>query len=254
MFQLPVSRMEVTLRPPGGTEDLLLTESPSLDTSLAIELVRRIARPTGSAEIDWGQLFVADLEALLLVLRQGVFGDVIRASKVCAAPACRARIEVSFRISEYLEHYKPRFPQKWKSADDGWFSLEGHSVKFRLPRVGDQLAAATDLERGLIRRCVVPADVPWRWRHRVERAMESLAPGLSRTLGAKCPECQEETHFFFDVQRFVLEELRDQALFVFRDVHLLALHYKWSESEILALPQWRRIQYAELLGQDGRGN
>jgi hypothetical protein len=31
------------------------------------------------------------------------------------------------------------------------------------------------------------------------------------------------------------------------DVHRLASHYHWSESEIIRLPQWRRESYLEMI-------
>jgi hypothetical protein len=36
---------------------------------------------------------------------------------------------------------------------------------------------------------------------------------------------------------------------VFRDVHLIAFHYGWSEEAILALPRARRRLYLELLAE-----
>lgn len=33
------------------------------------------------------------------------------------------------------------------------------------------------------------------------------------------------------------------------DVHLLALHYHWTEAAILALPKWKRQRYLALLAR-----
>ena len=52
-------------------------------------------------------------------------------------------------------------------------------------------------------------------------------------------------NFYFDVQQFVLRELRDHAASVYEDVHLLAFHYKWTEEDILRLPRSRRAHYTE---------
>jgi hypothetical protein len=54
---------------------------------------------------------------------------------------------------------------------------------------------------------------------------------------------------YFDVQQFVLRELRDQATFLYEDVHLVASQYHWPESGILDLPSRRRVQYAEMIAE-----
>jgi hypothetical protein len=77
--------------------------------------------------------------------------------------------------------------------------------------------------------------------------MEAMAPRLSRPMLGRCPECKADIPFYFDVHSFVLQELRDHAASVYHDVHLLALHYKWPEGQILELPRSRRMQYAEML-------
>jgi hypothetical protein len=59
---------------------------------------------------------------------------------------------------------------------------------------------------------------------------------------------------FFDVQAFCLTELRNQAAFLYEDVHLLAQCYHWTEADILALPRHRRAHYAEFARSTGRTN
>jgi hypothetical protein len=149
---------------------------------------------------------------------------------------------------------KARRPRAVQQTDaPGWFGLAGETVKFRLPSARD-LAALVEgprPESDLFRGCVEPADVPVRLRRRIERAMEALAPPLSRTLTGRCPECGRSIDIYFDVRSFVLPELREHAASVYQDVHLLALHYKWPEEDILALPRSRRMHYAEMLRDQG---
>ena len=79
--------------------------------------------------------------------------------------------------------------------------------------------------------------------------MEKLAPSLFGVLDGKCPECAARIRVSFDPQRYVLGELRERAMFVYEEVHLLASRYQWSEREILALPGSRRARYAEFADQ-----
>ena len=77
--------------------------------------------------------------------------------------------------------------------------------------------------------------------------MDAMAPSLSDALKGSCPECGAALEMYFDVQQFVLRELRDQATFLYEDVHLVASQYHWPESSILDLPSRRRAQYAEII-------
>ena len=74
MIQLPVSGIDIFLRLPAGTEELLLLESYTVDTSLALALIERVAYPAG-APVAWPNLPVTDLDVLVLRLRQLVFGE-----------------------------------------------------------------------------------------------------------------------------------------------------------------------------------
>jgi hypothetical protein len=69
-------------------------------------------------------------------------------------------------------------------------------------------------------------------------------------LQGACPDCGRDFEFRFDPREFALRELREQAAFIYEDVHLIAQHYGWSEPEILSLPHNRRVRYAELIRQE----
>ena len=253
MYRLPVSGLEVVLRQPTGAEDLLLQETSVANAELALALVRRLAQPVEGTALDWQALSVTDLEALLLKIRQMVFGDLIQADVRCTAQDCGARVDVSFGVGEYLAHHRPRAPRGLKPADEtGWFQFLNEGIRFRLPSGADQamVAGKPQAESQLMRRCVQPEEVSWRLRKRVEDTMEVLAPSLSHDVQGECPDCHASFSIYFDVQDYVLRELRNQAACVYEDVHLLALHYKWSEESILALPRSRRLHYAMTLRQE----
>jgi hypothetical protein len=247
--RLPISGIDVMLREPVGAEDILLLEAPAFDTAFALELVARLAFLANGQTVEWSNLCVTDLDALLLLLRQMLLGNLIRTDIICPAADCGARIDVAFRIGEYLAHHRPRTARGVEAADEpGWFRLRNTPVSFRLPTAADQVAVAQALKpaRELIQRCIRPTNIPVRLLRRIETAMEALAPGLSQNLQGHCPHCEMSVDMYFDVQQFVLSELRNQAALIYGDVHVLALHYHWSQAEILALPRGRRARYAEM--------
>lgn len=253
-FRLPVSGLCVTVQSPTGLEDLLIREWRASDSALALELFGRLVQTEDGTPANFGELPAADGQALLLSLRQAALGDLVRAETRCSAPQCAARVDVNFRIGEYLAAQRIRKRKSLREGDkNGWFSFAGESVQFRLPTCADLSAIAVEREpyQALIRRCIDPSGVSWRLRKRVEEAMEAIAPSFSRSMAGRCPECNQAFDFRFDVHSFVLRELRNHAASVYQDVHLLALHYKWPEQQILLMPRSRRIQYVEMLRDQG---
>lgn len=256
VFRLPVSGIDVVLRPPAGVDDVLLAEAGAHDAHLALALLERLAVPLAGEPVDWALVPIPDLDAAMLRIRQMVLGDHLRAEVICRAQGCGARIDIAFRISEYLAHHQPKSARGVVPGDEpGWFRLADAAVTFRLPSGADQAAVthAADSAAALAQRCVRPSDVPLRVRRRVEAAMETLAPSLYNDLEGVCPECSATVSVPFDPQRYVLRELSSRAASCYQEIHLLASHYHWSEQEILALPQPRRARYAELIHQDRSG-
>jgi hypothetical protein len=267
--------------------------TPSGDAAVALALAGRLSRDVAGAPVDWGSLSVTDLDALVLHLRQALLGDRIRADLACPARGCGRRIDVSFSIADFLAHHAPRKGGARKGGwalepaeEPGWFCLaraaektgtpgaepapagrgvralgssasgpECGPVRFRLPTAADQLAVTGDpaAEDAMARRCLRPAEIPARLRRRVEAVMEAMAPSLSSEVQGSCPECGAVVTLHFDARWFCLRELRDRAAFVYQDIDLLARRYHWSESEILAMPNVRRVAYAELARQDWGG-
>lgn len=253
--QLPVSGLEIALRQPSGAEDVLLVEAAACDIYLALALLSRIARVINGSVVQWEAMPIPDLDALLLRARQMVFGNLIRANALCPATDCGTRIEVVLEISDYLVHYRPYAAVDVELADEtGWFQFRDVPVSFRLPNIADRVAIAClpEPESELVRRCVRPSDLSAEQLERVEQAMEALAPNLCNTLQGVCPECGTTVDIYFDPEQFTLQELRNQAAFIFDDIHLLASHYQWSEAEILALLHHRRHRYAERIRQERR--
>lgn len=258
VFRLPVSGLEVVLREPTGVEDILLAEGGACDARLALALGGALAVRADGGPVDWAALPVTDLDAALLGIRQVVIGDLIRSTAVCSgARGCGARVDVAFRISELLAHQQPSSPRGVVPQDEpGWFRLTAASagsegIVFRLPSGADLVAANEhpDAAREIARRCIRPEKLAAALRRRVEAAMEALAPSLYTDLEGVCPECGVTVLIPFDPQHYVLGELRERAVFVYEEVHLIAGRYHWPEQAILALPQARRARYAEMVHQ-----
>jgi hypothetical protein len=102
----------------------------------------------------------------------------------------------------------------------------------------------------LLDRCVVDdggQKLSSRDREELVVEMEQLAPQIDVELDLTCPECSHEFELPFDITAFFFDEVAVKADELLHEVHALAFHYHWSESEILSLERRRRRAYLALL-------
>jgi hypothetical protein len=264
-MRLPVSGLDVTFRLPDGHDDLAILEAGPRGSVIerAHDALCRLAKPTQSTEAEpttvpspWLSLTITDFEFALLGLRRFLFGDTVRCLFRCA---CSERMEIEFSIASLLSEAHPRTPRGilTSTARTGWFVLREKHVTFRLPVVNDQLDALASpspyaqLEQRCIERTVKStrpdARPDARTAATVERAMEAMAPTVSRPIAGFCAACGAGMNLQFHVPSLVLDELRASATGVHSEIHAIAATYHWQESAILALPQLRRQAYTEAI-------
>jgi hypothetical protein len=250
---LPVSGLVLAVREPTGDDELYVIETELAPLPALLGLVQRVASAADGGPIDWAGLPATDLDAAALVLRQSWIGDAIRTDTRCPEPGCRERIDVSFRICDYIEHHRPRRPRGITEAPDaGWFRLAGAAARFRVPTVADLLVAtsAGQLADALTSRCVEAPELPRALAQRLDRALSALAPSLKDLIGGNCPACGREVAMRFDPLGYTLTELREAFSGIHLETHALASAYGWPEQAILALPRGRRRRYASIIANE----
>lgn len=132
-----------------------------------------------------------------------------------------------------------------------------HGGSFRLPTSRDLALIAESTEGAqaalmLVERCVVtPAASSAQWDEtqldELGERMVEADPLAEILLHFDCPECGESFDQVLDLASFLWSELESRAKLLMREVHELALAYRWSESEILALSPMRRNFYLEMV-------
>jgi len=125
-------------------------------------------------------------------------------------------------------------------------------IQYRLPNGADQETVAdlpaSEAVEVLLGRCVIDgAPLSVEERDAVIADMDTRAPQIDLELELNCPECGHSFTTPFDCTSFFFSEIRAQSRHLMREVHYLALHYHWSESEILNLQRDRRRGYLALL-------
>ena len=83
-------------------------------------------------------------------------------------------------------------------------------------------------------------------RAHVDDVFERLTGAAGLSVRTQCPECGTSTTAGVDVTGLLSDRLADQAHALFVEVADLASAYGWSEPQILALPESRRLAYLEL--------
>ena len=243
MTALRARGASVTLKSPDGRDELLLAEAPGCAVEAGIALLSRL----GGDDFDAGVLPITDFETLLLDLRVARFGPTMSLAFTC--PRCRAVAEIVFRVADLIEAAEPRRPPSVTEdpACPGWYRLA--DAGFRLPTARDQADAIAhpQPERRLAEVCLDAAARAPRMRAKAERAMEAMAPLLSREIEGSCPGCDAAVHAYLSVPEIVVREFRRAAATVYEELDLIARAYHWPESVILSLPAGRRRAYAELI-------
>jgi hypothetical protein len=283
-MRLPISDLEVSFRLPNGHDDLAILEAGSGASGnnrvdprdgeaqarileCALDALSRLAKlsPPASESSDtttkvsvWPSLTITDFEFALLGLRCFLFGDTVRCIIRCA---CTERMEIDFSIAHLLREAQPRTPSSIQPSTSrpGWFEFHhkhqklGAQTSFRLPTVEDQLLAlrAPNAYGLLEERCIETSHPDRRASASAERAMESMSPTVSRPIDGVCAACGAVLNPQLHVSSLVLDELRASAAGMHREIHTIAATYHWDESAILAMPQVRRMAYADAIRQAG---
>jgi hypothetical protein len=248
MRSLPVSGVRLEFREATGEDQLVLLDNGRpAETMLAV--LSRVASDPRGGQIRWLELPAVDLGAAALLIRAAWLGDRISTDTNCPAVGCSERIDVAFRISDYLAHHRPGRFRGLADGEGGWLGLAGAEVLFRIPTIGDLLAASLEPDGAswLNEHCIRPGGVQGTVVRRIDRALGVIAPRLDGEVGGRCPACGHVVELFFDPLGYVLAELRDASAGLYGEVHELALAYHWPEQAILTLARPRRQRYVAMV-------
>ena len=258
---------EVGLRPITGSDENFLLDAGSLlppahrSTALLTRCLERLG-PAGPLTAETVRsLTVGDREALLLHLRRLTFGDRLQGVVDCPVSDCGEKMDLDLKVSDLLlpPYEDRRRSYEAKVADNG----SDYRVRFRLPNGADQedvaVVARTDPQAAtelLLRRCVEsvtgedgePVEtLPPAVADRISDVMSELDPQAELTLSLTCPACDHTFLAPFDTASYLFRELHGRVKRLYREVHLLAFYYHWSEAEIIDMPDRKRRLYLELL-------
>jgi hypothetical protein len=204
------------------------------------------------------QASIGQRDALLLLVHQQLFGDVLQAFAEC--PQCRERLEYSLSTREIAARSQTGGidSESHLSFVDG-----GMQVQLRLPNSFDlgAVAASTDMataRRLLAERCVIEmtrerktvpvSELTDSAVDRIAAHLASADPQADVVIDLTCAACRHAWQVILEIESFLWIKISSLAKRLLRDVHALARAYGWSEQEILSLSPLRRHAYLEMVG------
>ena len=243
---------QVILKPITGYLEQLLLESieaagnlPAQVSYVLGDALAWIGRHEASATVA-SRLCVADRQYLMLRLAQLFEGDQIWLRPKCAA--CDKLFDVGLLRSQLpVQDAGPDFPY-------ANLNLGNHEIKLRVPTGADQEKIAhLPPDKALIqllKMCIEAINPPISVDElvaslvtvdidQIDAVLEASSPAMCTTIMTRCPECSKEQTVTLDPYDIIHQ--RGDGFY--QQVHAIAYHYHWSETEILSLPRNRRLRY-----------
>ena len=211
------------------------------------------AHPEAKEELR--EICIGRRDALLLALREEIFGSILHSNAVC--PGCGQMLDLEFRASDISSAPLADLPEEISLRFDEF------DILFRLPRAGDLLEISTfsDESRAkevLLDRIIIEVrkngccaswnDLPPEAVKAVEERMALADPGGTTLIDIRCPDCEQSWTEVFDIVPFLWREIDAWAKRTLREIHIIASAYGWNEDEILSLSPLRRRIYLEMVG------
>jgi hypothetical protein len=185
----------------------------------------------------------------------------------CPFPECKEKMDLDLNVRDLLlQPYSQN--GEWHLAR---LNDNGHvyDVRFRLPTGADQEAvsglAQTDLNAAssmLLRNCIggiaredgsTVEVISQSLETQLSSMMSDLDPQAELMLNMICPACSKNCSVIFDTASYLSKEMASHMEHIYREVHMLAFYYHWSESDIMGMTQKKRERYLDLLDETLKG-
>lgn len=226
-------------------------------TALLAQSLVAIGEVTPVDAEDVRQLSIGDRDRLVLTLRRLLHGQELRCVFDCG---CGETLELELEVGTLLDDQPPVCPRQASAVTAAKVEIQVRAAtgddheRAARRALADPQAAAADL----LEACVTSARGPdgeevaiaGEVAARAEALVAELDPGAELLLAGECPACGERVAARFDPITHLWAELEQRRAQLEYEVHVLALHYHWSEQEIVELSPARRARYLTRLDRE----
>jgi hypothetical protein len=246
---------------PGERRELLERTAAALPAERVTALLASSVLAVGDvASLDAGdlrELSIGDRDRLVLALRRLLHGGQLECVFGCG---CGELLELTVDLDELLRPPAESPPSTERTVRIGEATLTVRAATGadheRAARRAQQDPVAA--RRELVADCIVsaqgdsgdPAAIDEQALARAEELLGELDPGAEIVLGGACPACGNPVAATFDPVAHLWAELEHERALLEHEIHVLALHYHWSEREIVGLAPARRARYLALLDRN----
>lgn len=248
----------LTIRQINGYDEQAMLEIPNNIPihRRALFFLERIVTFSDEKKIDTIQalrhLSIGDRVAILFNARKIILGNIIACTATCLN--CSSKMSFDLNISDLLQIHRSDKNQEFYELN-----TEGYKIKFRPLCAIDQdysikkFSSVEMIGNKLVKSCVVnsipllPKILPKKIEIDIGMKMDDIDPLSDLSLRVSCPECSKIFEVFFPSEEFILREFAAHSKNLEHEIHWIALHYGWSESEILKLSLQKRKRYVELI-------
>jgi hypothetical protein len=204
------------------------------------------------ADTPWDWTVSERLQGLLAIANTAL-GESTAAIATCSNTACAGQVEIELGLPGFAVNNPNNIE---------WVSPNGKSFSCRVPTGSDQRAwlahtnAHGDIDSTWLANRLLTAinntndagDLIESMKSTdfigsLGTALAAADPLTALTLDVSCPFCEQSLCVDIDLEHLLLEGLRLKQRRLMNQVHRLASHYHWTETDIAALPAWRRERY-----------
>lgn len=197
------------------------------------------------------ELSIGQRIACLLLLAAGGWERAL--SLVFTCQGCGEDLELDLTFKELSD-----LQREADQIETVGIDLEGRRIEFRKPKGRDQEVWAgtvfqdeQDAATRMISTLAVTPDLSATLGRvsvrEIERMFEDADPLVNFSCRVKCGECDRLNGYRVDLMETALAMLSRRQTQLIHAIHRMASHYHWSEADVLAVPEWRRQQYMQLI-------
>ncbi len=178
----------------------------------------------------------------------------------CLNQACQENMELDLSVEELidLQNKSAQMAPRVKMGEDnvairkptGLDQLQWLNQSFPDEKMAVQAMIQTLLIDGKKPSSWQAGAIPDEWVQAIDKAMEELDPLVNFTLDVICPHCGKQNHYSLDLGEFSLGKLCDAQEHLLTSVHRLISRFHWTETEVFAVPAWRRSRYLALMEKE----
>lgn len=177
----------------------------------------------------------AGLLRLVMVTGERADAAAVALRPMLSCPHCGDRIEAELPLAE-LAALEP---------DEPAITFGPH--RLRRPTGADLRTLRNEGEARWLQNWCAESGLPAMQSDAALAALAQADPLVGFEMTCRCPACGETATIEVDLEALALQRLAAQQRRLLREVHALAMHYGWSEAQILNVPAARRARYLELI-------